>query len=386
MDKSNLSEKEIEEAKQNGFILAGKTGAGKTTLLNAIFGKEVGLAKRSLEAVTTNSSIYYCRLENGNCVSLVDTPGLSDTNRTENKDIDNIHLEEIQKVISEQKIHIKGILFLVNFQNERFDADEQDALLNYNRVFPLKRFWKNLIVIFTHHFADPDGDDEEEMKKNRDKSNGEIFSKIMERVKDVSDVIEYCNLKIRYFNSYSPVKSEKQRKKNIKVRDDLEILLNELSQNEPLFNQIEIMHIKNYKIQENGKDYLAEVEIIGYFDLNHEPLKETIKVLNREEIITKDEDEIPPTEVNIDVYNAKKNEENNNLEIKKEEGTNKNSNYVNNYTGTKVGAGVVGTAAGIGGAVLAGMAGLGALPILGVGAGIAVFGAGIGAAIGSLFN
>ena len=386
MDKSNLSEKEKEEAKQNGFILAGKTGAGKTTLLNAVFGKEVGLAKRSLEAVTTNSSIYYCRLENGNCVSLVDTPGLSDTNRTENKDIDNIHLEEIQKVISEQKIHIKGILFLVNFQNERFDADEQDALLNYNRVFPLRRFWKNLIVIFTHHFADPDGDDEDEMKRNRDKSNGDIFSKIMDKVKDVSDVIDYNNLKIRYFNSYSPVKNEKQRKKNIKVRDDLEILLTELSKNEPLFNQIEIMHIKNYKIQENGKEYLAEVEIIGYFDLNHEPLKETIKVLNREEITTQDEDEIPPTEVNIDVYNAKKNEDNNNLEINKEEGTKENSNYVNNYTGTKIGAGVVGTAAGIGGAVLAGIAGFGASPIIGVGAGVAVIGAGIGAAIGSLFD
>jgi len=385
MDKSKLSETEIESAKQNGFILAGKTGAGKTTLLNAIFGKEVGVAKRSLEAVTTNSTIYYCRLENGKCVSLVDTPGLSDTNRTDIKDIDNIHLEEIQKVICEQKIHIKGILFLVNFQNERFDADEQDALLNYNRVFPLRRFWKNLIVIFTHHFADPDGDDEEEMKKNRDKSNGEIFLRIMEKVKDVSDVIDYSNLKIRYFNSYSPVKSEKQRKKNIKVRDELEILLNELILNEPLFNQIEIMHIKNYKITENGKDYLAEVEITGYFDLNHEPLKENIKVISREEIFTKDEDEIPPTEVNIDVYNAKKNEDDK-LEINKEDGNNGHSNYVNNYTGTKVGAGIVGTAAGIGGAVLAGMAGLTALPIIGVGAGVAAVGAGIGAAIGSLFN
>ena len=385
MDKSKLSETEIESAKQNGFILAGKTGAGKTTLLNAIFGKEVGVAKRSLEAVTTNSTIYYCRLENGKCVSLVDTPGLSDTNRTDIKDIDNIHLEEIQKVICEQKIHIKGILFLVNFQNERFDADEQDALLNYNRVFPLRRFWKNLIVIFTHHFADPDGDDEEEMKKNRDKSNGEIFLRIMEKVKDVSDVIDYSNLKIRYFNSYSPVKSEKQRKKNIKVRDELEILLNELILNEPLFNQIEIMHIKNYKITENGKDYLAEVEITGYFDLNHEPLKENIKVISREEIFTKDEDEIPPTEVNIDVYNAKKNEDDK-LEINKEDGNNGHSNYVKNYTGTKVGAGIVGTAAGIGGAVLAGMAGLTALPIIGVGAGVAAVGAGIGAAIGSLFN
>ena len=381
MDKSNLSETEIEKAKQNGFILTGKTGAGKTTLLNAIFGKEVGLVKSSSKSVTTNSSIYYYKLENGNCVSLIDTPGLSDTNMIENKDIDNIHLEEIKKVISEQKIHIKGILFLVNFQEERFDASEQKALLNYNYMFPLKRFWKNLIVIFTHYFDDPDGDDEEEMKKNRDKSNGEIFSEIMKNVKDVSDVIDYCNLKIRYFNSYSPVKNEKQEKKNIKARDDLEILLNELSKSEPLFNKIEILHMENYKIHENGKDYLAEVDIIGYFDLNHEPLKETIKVLSREEIKTKNEDEIPQTEVNIDVYNAKKNEENNNLEINKEEGSKDNSNYVNNYTVTKVGAGI-GAAAGIGGAILAGLAGLTALPVIGVGAGLAA----VGTAIGSYFN
>ena len=318
MDKSNLSEREIEVAKQNGFILAGKTGSGKTTLLNAIFGKEVGIVKRSPVTITKNSSIYYCRLENGNCVSLVDTPGLSDTNTIENKDIDNIHLEELLKFISEQKIHIKGILFLINFQSERLDIGDQNALLNYNRAFPLRRFWKNLIVIFTHYFADPDGDDEEEMKINIEKANGEIFSRIMDKVKDVSDVIDYNNLKIRYYNSYSPAKNEKQINKNIKVRDDLEILLNELSKNEPLFNQIEIMHIKNYKITENGKDYLAEVEIIRDFDQNNEPLKENIKIISLKEIFTKDE--ILKTEVNVDVYNNNNlltmNKKNFNSEIK----------------------------------------------------------------------
>jgi len=59
MDKSNLNKNEIEKAKQNGFVLTGKTGAGKTTLLNTIFGKEVGIAQRSLERVTQKSSVYY---------------------------------------------------------------------------------------------------------------------------------------------------------------------------------------------------------------------------------------------------------------------------------------------------------------------------------------
>ena len=196
MGKDDLTEEERQSARENGFVISGKTGAGKTTLLNAIFGKEVGRAERSLKSVTQHSTVYYYKLENGKCITLVDTPGLSDANKIENKEIDNIHLDGITKVISEQNIHIKGILFLVNFQNERFDADEQEALLKYNEVFPLKKFWQNLIVIFTHHFADPDGDDEEEMKSNRDKSNGEIFCKIMDKVKNVSDVIDYKGLKI----------------------------------------------------------------------------------------------------------------------------------------------------------------------------------------------
>ncbi len=69
--------------------------------------------------------------------------------------IDDKHLQGITKVISDEKIHLKGILFLVNFQKSRFDADEQAALLNYNKIFPLKNFWKKLVVIYTHFFFRP---------------------------------------------------------------------------------------------------------------------------------------------------------------------------------------------------------------------------------------
>ena len=96
----------------------------------------------------------------------------------------------IEKTISEEKILIKRILFLANFQVERFDKCEQEALLFYNQIFPLKRFWKHLIVVFTHHFCDPNGDTQEEMKQSRDESNGKIFSGLMEKVKNVSDIID----------------------------------------------------------------------------------------------------------------------------------------------------------------------------------------------------
>ena len=162
-EKDLLTKDEVEKDRNNGFILAGKTGAGKTTLLNAIFGKEKGLAKRCAKRVTTESTVYFYKLENGQCITIIDTPGLSDTEMTENPEIDDIHLKQITQVVKANKIHIKGILFLVNFQSERFDADEQNALLKYNQLFPLRRFWKNMVVIFTHHYSDPNGEDKEEI-------------------------------------------------------------------------------------------------------------------------------------------------------------------------------------------------------------------------------
>ena len=260
MDKSNLNKSEIEKAKQNGFILTGRFGSGKTTLLNAIFGKEVGIVKRDFLRVTEKSSVYYCRLENGNCISIIDTPGISNsTNTLNDKDRDDIYLEEMLKVISENKINIKGILFLVNFQMKKFFDEDQDALLKYHSIFPLKRFWINLIVIFTHYYANPNGDDKEEIKI-RERNNEVIFSRIMDKVKNVSYVIDYRNLKIRYYNSYSPAKLEKQRLKNMKVRDDLEILLDELCKRESLFSKKEIsptelnFNANNNKIVDNNKN------------------------------------------------------------------------------------------------------------------------------------
>ena len=110
----------------------------------------------------------------------------------------------------------------MNFQNERFEENEQNALLIYNQLFPLKRFWQHLIIIFTHYFGDSDEDSKEEMKENIDNSNGKIFEKLMEKVKEVSDVINYRDLNIKYFNSYSPIKNDKQ-KKNLKFKEELEI-------------------------------------------------------------------------------------------------------------------------------------------------------------------
>lgn len=229
MNGENFSNMEKIKAKENGFILGGKTGAGKSTLLNAIIGRELAIVKKDSDSVTQETTVYYYKLENGKMITILDTPGLMDPKALKNPNIDNVHLTKITEKIQEENIKIKGIIFLVNFQEERFDLSEQEALINYNRIFPLKNFWKHILIVFTHYFGDPDGDNEEEMKIIKDKSNKKILGQIMDKVKKVSEVINYNNLTTKYFNSYCPVKTDKQRAKNQKNKIELEVILDQIS-------------------------------------------------------------------------------------------------------------------------------------------------------------
>lgn len=284
MNGEHFSEIEKKKAKENGFILGGKTGAGKSTLLNAIIGRELAVVKKSADSVTQETTVYYYKLENGKMITILDTPGLMDPKALKDPNIDNVHLTKITETIQDENIKIKGIIFLVNFHNERFDFSEQEALINYNRIFPLKNFWKHIFIVFTHYFADPDGDSEEDMKKMKDQSNRKILGQIMDNVKQVSDVINYNDLTTKYFNSYCPVKNEKQRAKNKKNKEELEVILDQISQKEPLFSHIEIVTYKNFPFEENNKYYKTNLIIIGYFGLTIKPIKEERFQVGKEEI------------------------------------------------------------------------------------------------------
>lgn len=281
-----LTDEEKEEARNNGFILLGKTGNGKTTLLNALFNKVMGLVAKSAESVTLKPKVYYYKLSNGKVATLIDTPGLGDSKKINQENIDENHLQEIIKVISDERIHLKGILFLVHFQHARFDGDDKAVLLNYNKIFPLKDFWRKVVIIYTHFFADPnENENEEELIEQRNNLNENTFEEMMEKASNVSDVISYNELKKRYFNSYSDANNEIKRKLNNKNRKELEIILDELMNSGPLFHKVEIQHLQNHKWKdENGKEFIGEVEIIKFFDFNENPIKERMNIIRKEEV------------------------------------------------------------------------------------------------------
>ena len=153
-----------------------------------------------------------------------------------------------------------------------------------------------------------------------------------------------------------------------------------MSKNPPLFCQVEIQHIKNHKWSENGKDYIGEVEIIGFFDLNKKPIKERTNIIKKEEVIK--QQYYPPPSYNYSVYNAARSS-NGDIYYQRSEGTKKNSKFLQTS-----GGGIIGGALGAGGtfggvfaynAVILGTATGPAAPIV-------LAGAAIGLGIGALFG
>ena len=121
------------------------------------------------------------------------------------------------------------------------------------------------------------------------------------------------------------------------------------------------------KDEKTGQLYLAEVQIIGYFDLNDRPLKEKVIVLSKIPISKNEENSLPPEEVEVNVCKGAK-DESGDLIHKTQKGDENTSYYYKTYM--KEGAGI-GSIAGIiaGGAAIG--VGIAALPAVGIGAAVA---------------
>ena len=225
IEEEKITENELKKkAKQNGFIFSGQIGVGKSTLINVLIDREVA---KTCSRVT---EVHYLKLKSGKYISLIKMAGLD-----VNLEYNNLIFEDVLRIISEEKINIKGILHLIIFQDSRFYKSVEYALSRWNNIFPSKNFWKHIIIISTRYYSDEELEDERKIKNEDYKI---IFCELMEKFKNVSNVIDFKELKIKYYNSFrittNTTNKEYKKIQNNKNKEDLEILLDDFCKKEPI--------------------------------------------------------------------------------------------------------------------------------------------------------
>ncbi|XP_030286410.1 GTPase IMAP family member 7-like isoform X1 [Sparus aurata] len=131
------------------IVMLGKTGAGRSSLANTIFGEE-----RFKISHTLNSETRQCKSEtrsvNGRSITLVDTPGLFDTHRSEEE-----LKPEIVRCITECAPGPHA--FLIVLKVDIFTDQEQVGMKKIQKYFSDDVF-KSATVVFTHGDQLPEGE------------------------------------------------------------------------------------------------------------------------------------------------------------------------------------------------------------------------------------
>ena len=295
IDNTEIDNNEIinENQKIDSFIFLGKTGVGKTSIINLLCNSnnKVSDGPNSETKTILKEEAKYLNTEKK--YFCLDTVGFED------KDIsDKENKNKIQDYLIENKdILIKGIFYIINFQDKKLDKTFWKVFYFISEIFPTyKEFWKYIIFCFTNTYPDR-FKNLETMKEDKLKFIKEEISKKMDELnekKNWKNRTKWNTIYIIFIDIYSGKAYENLKnssnfenieKSNNEHKNNLQNIIFKFKDKKPMYFLIDEKIIKDefaFKIVEKDKTYAfykVDYKEIIYKDFLENIISRKLKLL-----------------------------------------------------------------------------------------------------------